>query len=537
MKKDPINNSEDSGALDGAENNNATPTAPSASSGVITPEMLKWLTDNREDYEFYLLHAMMHDPTHRASLLAVPVTPDDFRLEEQALVIGAITAATKIMGVIEQTLPNPPTPEFLRTYVDSAAREEASEDEVIEDAMKLVNELQDPAFKEAHYCVGPYFEAWYGSQRAKKAARELQKMDIPDVTGILEHLQMALDAASQAGAMAEQVAFDFDDPPERPDPILKLGDDIICTPGNISNIQGPSKAGKSAVIDAILAACMSQPWIPVDTLGFTAARPEGRAVVHFDTEQSAFDHDGLIRRAYERANRRDRAVMLHSYCLTGMEPTTCWDFLEQRVKAAAEDHNGVMMVLIDGIADFCADPNDAEECFSLIRRLHRLAARHECVVLSVLHENPGINSQGKTRGHLGSQLARKAETSLRVVKDIKTGISTIWADNARHCFIPKGAGWRFQWSDEARKHVSLRGDELSSAATKPDRKLKYTAEVSMLFHREEGLSYAELTQRIVQVLHLAESTAKTRIREYLEYGLIEKDSEGKHRIVRSTPTE
>lgn len=532
-----MKNLEDSGALEGAENNNSTPIAPSASPGVISPEMLKWLTDNREDYEFYLLHAMMHDPAQRAALLTAPVTPDDFRREEYALVVGGITTASRIMEAIEQRFPNPPTPEFLRTHVESAAREEGSDDETVDDAMKLVRELQDTSFKEQHYCVAPYFGAWYGSQRAKRAARELNKVDIPDVTGILEHLQIALDAASQAGAMAEQVAFDFDCPPEEPEPVLKLGDDIICTPGNISNIQGPSKAGKSAVIESTLAACMAQPWIPIDTLGLTAARPAGQAVVHFDTEQSEYDHDGLIRRAYERANRRDKAAWLHSYCLTGWEPSTCWDFLEQRVKAAAEDHNGVMLVLIDGIADFCTDPNDAEECFSLIRRLHRLAARHECVVLSVLHENPGNNSQGKTRGHLGSQLARKAETSLRVVKDIKSGISTIWADNARHCFIPRGAGWRFQWSDQAKKHVSLRGDEQSSAAAKPGKEEKYVAEVSKVFRREEKLSYVELTKRIVQVLRIAESTAKSRIREYLQFELIEKDSEGKHRVVCSKSTE
>ena len=46
--------------------------------------MLQWLSDNREDYEFYLLHAMMHDPLRRITLLSVPVTPDDFRREAVA---------------------------------------------------------------------------------------------------------------------------------------------------------------------------------------------------------------------------------------------------------------------------------------------------------------------------------------------------------------------------------------------------------------------------------------------------------------------
>lgn len=174
----------------------------------LTPEMQQWLTDNREDYEFYLLHAMMHDPLKRISMLSVPVSPDDFRREEYALVVGALHAASKIMGVIGQTVPNPPTPEWLRTYVESAAREEGSDDETVDDAMKLVKELQNPAFKDQHYCVNPYFEAWYGSQRAKRAARELNKVDIPNVHEQLGNVQQALAAASQASQSEEDDAMD-----------------------------------------------------------------------------------------------------------------------------------------------------------------------------------------------------------------------------------------------------------------------------------------------------------------------------------------
>ena len=162
--------------------------------------MLAWLTDNREDYEFYMLHAMLHDPLRRISLLTVPVTPDDFRREEYALVIQAITIASKVMGVIGQSLPNPPTVEFLRTYIESAAKEAGSDDDIIDDAMRLVGALQDPSFVAQHYCVAPYFEAWYGSARAKRAARELQKVDIPDVHEQLGNIQKALASASQAAS-------------------------------------------------------------------------------------------------------------------------------------------------------------------------------------------------------------------------------------------------------------------------------------------------------------------------------------------------
>lgn len=166
----------------------------------LTPEMLQWLSDNRSDYEFYMLHAMLHDPLRRISLLSVPVTPDDFTREEYAIVIRALTVASKVLGVIGQNLPNPPTEEFLRTYVDSAVKEAGLDEEVARDAMRLIRTLQDPSFSDQHYCVAPYFEAWYGAARSKLAARELMKVSIPDVYQQMSNVQRALAAASQAAA-------------------------------------------------------------------------------------------------------------------------------------------------------------------------------------------------------------------------------------------------------------------------------------------------------------------------------------------------
>lgn len=513
------------------ENKKTVIMAPAPFTGTPTPEMLQWLTDNREDYEFYMLHAMMHDPLRRITLLSVPVTPDDFRREEYSIVIRALYVATKVMGVIGQSLTNPPTEEFLRTYVDSAVRQAGMDDDVEREAMRLVRALQDPSFSEQHYCVSPYFEAWYGSARSKKAARELIKVDIPDVRGILEKLQTDLAAASPFTASLDECKFDFDNQPEPPEPLLKLGDHTICTPGNIVNLQGAAKTAKSAVVGAIIASTLVKQGNLVDTFGFTSDSPAGRAVVHFDTEQSAHDHDALIRRAYLRALRRENVQWLHSYCITGMEPAMCWDFLLCKIRTVAQAHAGIMMVIIDGIADFCNDPNDADECFGLVRNLHRLAREYECGVLTVLHENPG-SSSGKTRGHLGSQLERKAETSLRLKKDAKTGISVMWADSARHCFIPQGAGWRFHWCNNASMHVSLFEVARADGVAKPAKNAKYADEVSRAFERDEILSYADLIARVTTVTGLARSTAKNRIPEYLDCELLQKDPDGRYWVIR-----
>ncbi len=96
-------------------------------------------------------------------------------------------------------------------------------------------------------------------------------------------------------------AFDFDSHPEKPIPRYQLAGMPLCTPGNLMNIQAAPKAGKTAVVESMMAAVMDGNRQGQDTLGFSAENPQGYALIHFDTEQSRFDHDALIRRACRRA--------------------------------------------------------------------------------------------------------------------------------------------------------------------------------------------------------------------------------------------
>lgn len=174
----------------------------------ITNEMRQWLTENRETYEFYLLHSAMHNPEWRMRMLSTPVTPDDFWREEYAIVMGALVYAAKIVGAMEIQMPCPPSVDWMSTYINQSAKDEAADDETIRGAMGLMAELQDPKYSEMFYTVGPYFKAWYGSVRAKKAAREINKYDIPDVIGQVAIIEQALSSAEQAAGNDEEDQMD-----------------------------------------------------------------------------------------------------------------------------------------------------------------------------------------------------------------------------------------------------------------------------------------------------------------------------------------
>lgn len=320
-------------------------------------------------------------------------------------------------------------------------------------------------------------------------------------------------------------AFDASNPPTQPVPVIKLGGKCIATVGNVMAVQAGIKSGKTATVGAILAAfVIGDGSGEHDTLGFTAANPEGHCVLHFDTEQSRYDHDGVIRRALARVGRSEPPEWFQSFCLTDLSQKDRMRAIETTIENAVATFGGVRAVLLDGVADFMRDPNDAEEAFALVDKLHALAITHGCTIPCVIHENPGSD---KTRGHLGSQLARKAETNLRLHKDPATGITTIWADYARHCHIPKDAGTCFAWCDTVGRHVSKGTAGAIKASIKTE---KFREEAEKAFGDEDALGYSALVAAIMAAVEITIKTAEKRVVTYQAEGIVRKDASGSYRL-------
>jgi hypothetical protein len=139
----------------------------------------------------------------------------------------------------------------------------------------------------------------------------------------------------------------------------------------------------------------------------------------------------------------------YSYCLTGLGFKAATECFLHSLQIAADTHGGIHSAFLDGIADFVSDVNDPAEANAFIAQLQDLAIQFDAPITGVIHFNPGSD---KSRGHLGSQFERKAETNLRL--DKTNEITTIWSEKQRRAPIPKGSGPSFTWSDEAQMHVS-----------------------------------------------------------------------------------
>jgi hypothetical protein len=322
--------------------------------------------------------------------------------------------------------------------------------------------------------------------------------------------RLSLGTACTVDLLAER-RFDASKPPPKSRVILRLGEWQIATPGNLQALNAQPKAGKSGVCGAIIASAMEPKG---DCLGFAAENPHGWALIHLDCEQSFQDHFSLLQTALKRAQRTKQPPWLHSHCLTDVESATRRQCLPGLLDRCRTEHGGIFAVLIDGIADLCADPNDAKEAFGLVEELHRFAIEFDTTIICVLHDNAG-SEMAKGRGHLGSQLERKAESNLRVQKD-EHGMSTIFSERSRHANIPKCLGPKFRWSAEEGMHVPVRKEDEEA-----DELDELRSMIRGLFKDEAQLTYNDAIERIESILGKEKRTAKGWFTKLKKAGMIE----------------
>ena len=312
--------------------------------------------------------------------------------------------------------------------------------------------------------------------------------------------------------------------PPKPVPIISLAGQQICTAGNLTVLAAQVKAGKSAVIGAMLATSM-----PVDSsmtgrhdlLGFTGQPHGGKAVILFDTEQSPYDAWSLVKRATKRAGENTLPDNFRCYHLADISTPQRRQLLAAELERANSTFEGIHCVFLDGVADLCVDLNDSVEAFELVDQLVRLAIKYNCPIINVLHENPSGRETGKTRGHLGSHLERKAESNLRVVKDAK-GVSTIYSERCRHAAISNDDGPRFAWDNKVGMHCTVLTDAKADRAY--EKRKDAQPAVDAAFEGAVGnITWSDLKKRVMDSGHLENRTAERRIKEWVSLGVIVAD--------------
>lgn len=370
----------------------------------------------------------------------------------------------------------------------------------------------------------------YGGPRTSPAQPQPTPQSIPAVSGeppAAEGMELTPEQAKAEARLAwiraTLAANEFDDQREPPPirPIFSLSVDgqliVISTPGNITALIAQAKAGKTAFMGAMIASPMVEPTSDTDCLSVVAApNLDGGALLYFDTEQSRDDFWHVTKRSMRRAAATSRPPWLHSYCLTGMSVADAKACVFQAVSDAYVRHGRVYAIFIDGVADLVLDVNSAEECNGFVSELHAIAINFDCPIVTVLHLNPQSGKGGfeKARGHLGSQLERKAETNLRIEKN--GDLSLVWSEKQRRAPIFKDNGPRFRWSDEAGMHVTAQAEDPS----KPKWHEDFAILADEIFDGGKRMRYAEIAKAIAEARDIGDAAARKRTQRLLKTDLL-----------------
>lgn len=182
----------------------------------------------------------------------------------------------------------------------------------------------------------------------------------------------------------------------------------IFTLGDFSVIAGQPKSRKSLFRSMITAAAINN---EDDICGMIRCQlPEGKqGVLVIDSEQSKYHAHKAVKRAMKLAGKQNDPLF-RSHRLREYSPEERKEILEILIVRTPE----LGFVVIDGIADFVNSVNDEAECRKTADWLDKVSSKYHCHIVCVIHENKGSIHM---RGHLGSELQRKAQAVISVTRE------------------------------------------------------------------------------------------------------------------------
>ena len=291
---------------------------------------------------------------------------------------------------------------------------------------------------------------------------------------------------------------------QEPQPIIKQGDKIVVSRGNILTVQGRAKTYKTFLVSGMVAAALDE------GLGMNGTRDVNR-VLYVDTEQSDAHTQIVLKRIYRLLDmpldtEDDSVIML---ALRKENATERLSYAIQAIEELRPD-----LVVIDGVRDLVADFNSIDESSKVVGKLMELSAAYNCAIVTIIHQNKGDNN---ARGHLGTELMNKSETVLQVVRD--RSVATVAPVHCRNIEV-----------DEFSFTVI---DGLPQLCDKP----KATANreellgiFSEIFTNSLWVKRREIVERLMIKMDMGERMAQRKVREAIKADILEEDPTNKRKI-------
>ena len=351
-----------------------------------------------------------------------------------------------------------------------------------------------------------------------------------DFRGLLNTLLSQM--YTQTMMLLRSCEIDYDNPPDASKSLVAVNGVPLGTQDNLFCITGGEGTGKSNYVSAILARALAQQRLDAElTLGLEVTpNPRGLAVLHYDTEQSEAQLHKNLGKTLRRASLTAVPDFYHSLYLASLSRKDRLKLIQESMDIFHHKHGGIHLVVIDGIADLIRSANDETESIAIVDELYRLAGIYNTCLICVLHFVPsGI----KLRGHIGSELQRKAAGILSIEKDDHPEYSVVKALKVRDGSPLDVPMMLFGWDKALDMHV-YRGEK--SKEDKDRRKSsELLAVVRELFRTTNLLSYQELCEVLMRELEIKDRTAKKYIAYMKEQGILRQDAQGNYQENKSCP--
>ena len=348
-----------------------------------------------------------------------------------------------------------------------------------------------------------------------KTAKDLTSLLTDKLSSIYTHTIM----------MLQSCEIDYENPPDASKSIVAVNGVPLGTQDNLLCITGGEGTGKSNYVAAILTGTLGTERLPTErTLGLEITpNPNGLAVLHYDTEQSEAQLHKNLGKTLQRASLKNVPKFYHSLYLASLSRKDRLKLIRESMDLFYHKHGGIHLVVIDGIADLIRSANDETESIAIVDELYRLAGIYNTCIICVLHFVPnGI----KLRGHIGSELQRKAAGILSIEKDDNPEYSVAKALKVRDGSPLDVPMMLFGWDKAEDMHV-YRGEK-----SKEDKEKRKTDEliavVKEAFRNSFKLTYQELCEVLMRKMEIKDRTAKKYIAYMKEQHILIQDTSGNY---------
>jgi hypothetical protein len=288
------------------------------------------------------------------------------------------------------------------------------------------------------------------------------------------------------------------------------------TSGNFSLIYGKKKSGKTFLLGGVIASTINN---STQLEVIKGCLPEDKNVVlYFDTEQSPFHANRSVKRICKLTGNINPKNLL----AFGLRPYSPDERLKVIEEVIATTPN-IGIIAIDGIRDLLTTGiNDEQEATKLTSRFLKWSSDLNLHIVLLLHQNKGDEH---ARGHIGSEIVNKAETTISVTKDDKNKIFKVVCEDSRDMPFDN---FGFAITEEGLPIAADIQDYKPNKTTDPKfiKSEDHLFVLSELYKTGLDFNYADLTKALSEEFRVGVNASKKFITYYINNKWLSKERDG-----------